>query len=108
MIQKTQQVTFAAYKQWCDDTTVEKQRAIEEANQQIEKLNADIQKFNADAARLTREVAEHVDGRSQAWAMQTGTKHGWLRCTALVGGSATPTFTSASIACIRTSLSPPL
>ena len=39
-----EQVQFAAYKQFCDDTSVEKQRAIKEANQQIEKLNADIQK----------------------------------------------------------------
>ena len=27
-----EQVQFAAYKQFCDDTTVEKKRAIEEAN----------------------------------------------------------------------------
>jgi len=54
-----EQVQFAAYKQFCDDTSVEKQRAIKEANQQIEKLNADIQKYEADAARLGREIAEH-------------------------------------------------
>ena len=29
---------FAAYKQFCDDTTVEKQRAIKEANEMIEVL----------------------------------------------------------------------
>jgi hypothetical protein len=28
-----EQVQFAAYKQFCDDTTVEKKRAIEEANE---------------------------------------------------------------------------
>ena len=28
-----EQVQFAAYKQFCDDTTVEKQRAIKEARQ---------------------------------------------------------------------------
>jgi cell division septum initiation protein DivIVA len=54
-----EQVTFAAYKQFCDDTAVEKQRAIEEANQRIEKLNADIQKAEADAAQLGREIAQH-------------------------------------------------
>merc|ERR1719164_317284 len=53
-----EQVQFAAYKQFCDDTSVEKQRAIKEGNQMIEKLNADIQKYNADAARLGREIAE--------------------------------------------------
>merc|ERR1719165_14525 len=39
-----EQVQFAAYKQFCDDTTVEKQRAIKEANEMIEILQADIQK----------------------------------------------------------------
>ena len=38
------QVQFASYKQFCDDTTVEKDRAITEANQRIEVLKADIQK----------------------------------------------------------------
>jgi len=53
-----EQVQFAAYKQFCDDTTVEKQRAIEEANEHIEVLKADIQKYTADAAQLTKEIAE--------------------------------------------------
>merc|ERR1719183_2071353 len=53
-----EQVQFAAYKQFCDDTTVEKKRAIAEANERIEVLKADIQKDTADAARLTKEIAE--------------------------------------------------
>merc|ERR1719432_363233 len=53
-----EQVQFAAYKQFCDDTSVEKKRAIEEANEQIEVLKADIQKYTADAAQLTKEIAE--------------------------------------------------
>jgi len=54
-----EQVQFAAYKQFCDDTTVEKTRAIKEAAEQIEKLSADIQKYEADAEKLTKEIAEH-------------------------------------------------
>merc|ERR1719377_137012 len=54
-----EQVQFAAYKQFCDDTTVEKTRAIKEANERIDVLKADIQKYTADAARLTKEIAEH-------------------------------------------------
>merc|ERR1719399_2161505 len=54
-----EQVQFAAYKQFCDDTTVEKQRAIKEANEMIEMLSADIQKYEADAARLVKEIAQH-------------------------------------------------
>jgi len=54
-----EQVQFAAYKQFCDDTTVEKQRSIKEANEMIEMLQADIEKYEADAARLAREIAKH-------------------------------------------------
>jgi len=54
-----EQVQFASYKQFCDDTTVEKQRAIKEGNEQIEILQADIEKYEADAARLAKEIATH-------------------------------------------------
>merc|ERR1719421_1259410 len=54
-----EQVQFAAYKQFCDDTTVEKQRSIAEANQAIEKLQADIQKYTDHAAKLETEIAKH-------------------------------------------------
>jgi len=52
-----EQVQFASYKQFCDDTTTEKKRAIAEANEHIDKLKADIQKYTADAAALGAEVA---------------------------------------------------
>jgi hypothetical protein len=54
-----EQVQFAAYKQFCDDTSVEKKRAIKEGEESITVLKADIQKAVADAAELTKEVAEH-------------------------------------------------
>jgi chromosome segregation ATPase len=53
-----EQVQFASYKQWCDDTTVEKQRAIKEAGEKIEILQADIQQYEADAKRLAGEIAK--------------------------------------------------
>merc|ERR1719148_401301 len=53
-----EQVQFAAYKQFCEDTSVEKKRAIAEANERIDMLKADIQKYTADAAKLTKEIAE--------------------------------------------------
>merc|ERR1719324_256748 len=62
-----EQVQFAAYKQFCDDTTVEKKRAIAEANERIEVLKADIQKDIADAKRLTKEIAE-LDEDISIWA----------------------------------------
>jgi hypothetical protein len=56
-----EQVQFAAYKQFCDDTTVEKQRAIAKADEKIGVLKADIEKYAADAAQLTAEIAEHEE-----------------------------------------------
>jgi len=56
-----EQVQFAAYKQFCEDTTIEKKRAIEEANEKIDKLKADIEKYTSDAATLTKEIAGHDD-----------------------------------------------
>jgi len=55
----TEQVQFAVYKQFCDDTTVEKQRAILDADEKIDVLKADIEKYTATAEKLTKEIAEH-------------------------------------------------
>merc|ERR1719502_74929 len=52
-----EQVQFASYKQFCDDTAVEKKRAIEDANERIDTLKADIQKHTAAAKKLTKEIA---------------------------------------------------
>jgi prefoldin subunit 5 len=52
-----EQVQFAAYKQFCDDTGVEKKRAIEKATESIDMLKADIAKSIADAELLTKEIA---------------------------------------------------
>jgi septal ring factor EnvC (AmiA/AmiB activator) len=61
-----EQVQFAAYKQFCDDTSTEKTRLIAEANQRMEKLTADIQKQNDMAAQLGRDIAKN-DGDIAAW-----------------------------------------
>merc|ERR1719440_2618994 len=61
-----EQVQFAAYKQFCDDTTIEKQRAIKEANSLIEQLGASIQKAQADAATLAKEIAQ-LDEDISVW-----------------------------------------
>merc|ERR1719271_1029213 len=54
-----EQVQFAAYKQFCDDTTASKQKSIKAANEQIAVLQADIEEGEARAAELGREVAGH-------------------------------------------------
>jgi len=52
-----EQVQFASYKQFCDDTQTEKKRAIAEASETIDVLKADIQSYTAKAAKLTKEIA---------------------------------------------------
>jgi len=54
-----EQVQFAAFKQFCDDTSTEKKRSIKEAEETIEVLKADIGKYTSDASQLTKEIAGH-------------------------------------------------
>jgi len=54
-----EQVAFAAFNQFCDSTTKEKQDSIKEADEHIEMLKADIQKFEADVDRLEDELEQH-------------------------------------------------
>jgi histone H3/H4 len=56
-----EQVQYAAYKQFCDDTSAEKTRLIAKADEMIMKLKADIEKYTADAAKLAEEIAEHEE-----------------------------------------------
>ena len=51
-----EQVQFAAHKQFCDDTTVEKKRVIEEANEKIEVSKADIEKQQPRCEDLRRQI----------------------------------------------------
>jgi len=70
-----EQVQFAAYKQFCDDTSVEKTRAISEAEEAIGMLKADIQEATSEASRLTKEIAGHDEDIS-VWTgdMKAATK----------------------------------
>jgi tetratricopeptide (TPR) repeat protein len=53
-----EQVQFAAFKQFCDDTTSEKQTAITEATSLMDQLSANIAKNEADAETLAREITQ--------------------------------------------------
>jgi len=66
----TEEVQFAAYSEWCDNTIEQRQKAIKEGNEKIESLNADIEKYGADAARLGREVEGH-DNEVAGWNQDT-------------------------------------
>jgi prefoldin subunit 5 len=56
---QAEEVQFAAYKIFCESTSVDKTKAIATANEEIEGLKADIEKYAADAARLKAEIAAH-------------------------------------------------
>merc|ERR1719207_107304 len=49
---------FAKFTEFCEDTEVERGRAINEATEQIEKLSADIQKYTSNANVLAQEMAK--------------------------------------------------
>merc|ERR1740138_870414 len=63
---EAEQVQFAAYKTFCEDTTSLKQKAIAEANDKIEVLKADIEKYLSDAEQLKKEIEGH-DADISAW-----------------------------------------
>merc|ERR1719171_221638 len=56
---QAEQVQFAAYKQFCDDTQSSKQKAIKEANEKIDVLAADIEDYETTATELSAEIARH-------------------------------------------------
>jgi len=61
-----EQVQYAEYKQFCDDTITEKTRAIDEAEESIEVLKADIAKFKSDSEELKKKISSH-DEDIAAW-----------------------------------------
>jgi len=54
-----EQVQYAAYKQFCDDTSGQKKAAISDADEQIGILGANIEKYTSDAEQLAEEIAGH-------------------------------------------------
>merc|ERR1719236_370204 len=65
-MKQDEQVAFAAYKQFCEDTSAEKKSNIEDAEGQIETLQADIQKAESDAAMLAKEIAKAQKDKAEA------------------------------------------
>jgi hypothetical protein len=61
-----EQVQFAAYKQFCDDTTAEKRRLVKEAEEAIVMMKAEIQKTTSDSQELGRQVAQ-LDADIATW-----------------------------------------
>jgi chromosome segregation ATPase len=61
-----EQVLFAEYMQWCEDTSAEKQRAIDGANSEMDQLTASIQMEKASADELGHEITV-LDGESSTW-----------------------------------------
>jgi len=54
-----EKVRFAAFSQFCKDTTVEKKSSIEKGNADIEKAEAAVAEADAEANALAKEIAGH-------------------------------------------------
>jgi hypothetical protein len=67
---EAEQVQFAAFKTFCDNTVSAKQAAIAEATEQIDVLTADIEKYESDAAAAAKEVAS-LDADISTWEGDT-------------------------------------
>merc|ERR1719408_921059 len=61
-----EQVQFASYKTFCDNTVSQNQEAIAEASEMIEVLTADIEKYEAEAEELAKAIAAH-DADISTW-----------------------------------------
>merc|ERR1719375_2850796 len=61
-----EQVQFASYKTFCDNTVGQKQEAIAEATEMIEVLTADIEKYEAEASELGKAISAH-DADISTW-----------------------------------------
>merc|ERR1719456_1241855 len=61
-----EQVQFASFKGFCDNTVSAKQKAIAEATEMIEVLTADIEKYEAEAAELGKAISAH-DADISTW-----------------------------------------
>lgn len=59
--------SFEAYKQFCTDTSREKQYSIDTAKGSVEKLQADIEKAGADALELSKAIAS-LDADIATWS----------------------------------------
>jgi len=61
---QAEEIQFAKFKTFCEDTAGSKKKAVDEANEKIDMLKADIQEAGADAARLSVEIKEHDEDLS--------------------------------------------
>jgi histone H3/H4 len=59
-----EQVQFAAYKQFCDDTASKKKNSISESEELMDTLKSDIQKYAAKVELLTEEIQELQEDES--------------------------------------------
>merc|ERR1719327_1812384 len=63
---EAEQVQFASFKTFCDNTVSQKQAAIAEATEMIEVLTADIEKYEAEASELGKAISAH-DADISTW-----------------------------------------
>jgi len=62
-----EEVRFAEFASWCENTSADKQNAIDTGKRQIAQLSADIEKAKSDAKVLGEEI-EVLDGQVDGWS----------------------------------------
>lgn len=62
-----EEVRFAEFAEWCENTSANKQNAIDTGKRQIAQLSADIEKAKSDATVLGEEIAV-LDGEVDGWS----------------------------------------
>jgi len=65
-----EQIQFASFKTFCDNTVSAKQQAIAEATEMIEVLTADIEKYEAEASSAAKAISG-LEGDISAWEGDT-------------------------------------
>merc|ERR1719235_1555863 len=63
---KAEEVAFTTFKQWCDDTSRQRQDSIEKAEALLEELQATIQKAESDISTLSDEI-QALDAEIESW-----------------------------------------
>merc|ERR1719473_2263034 len=61
-----EEVEFAKFKRWCEDTIADTKKDIADGAAQIEQLTADIAKAESDAKELAEEI-EELEGDVAQW-----------------------------------------
>jgi prefoldin subunit 5 len=65
-VARDEEIAFSAFKQWCDDTSRQRQQSIQKGEDLMEQLSAQIQKAQSDISTLSDEI-QALDSQIGLW-----------------------------------------